>query len=149
MAGMVVVGVQVKVGTVDLSDLVTGLPDLSRGEPERVEATGLNDTMRVYVNGIRDIGDSLALECKYSLTEYQSLLALEEANRADNKILIKFTQDNLAFEFDASVSVTYGATEVGGLRKMTVNLTPATEITVGVKEEELSVMSAKKNQVKE
>ena len=124
MAGIVVLGVQVKVGAVDLSNLITGLPELGLGEPERVESTTLNNPMRTYVNGIRDIGDSLAVECLYS-------------------------QDNLAFEFDASVSVTYGASEVGGLKKMTVNLTPATEITVGVKEEELSVMSAKKNQVKE
>lgn len=149
MTGIVVLGVQVKVGAVDLSNLVTGLPELGLGEPERVESTTLNNPMRTYVNGIRDIGDSLAIECLYSLTEYQNLLALEKANQSSNKILIKFTQDNLAFEFDASVSVTYGASEVGGLKKMTVNLTPATEITVGVKEEELSVMSAKKNQVKE
>ena len=43
---------------------------------------------------------------------------------------MKFKQDSLTFTFSASVSVTYVASEVGGLRKMTVNLTPASEITV-------------------
>lgn len=124
----VVKGIAVTVGEVDLSNLILGLPDLSRGEPEKVEATTLNDESRVYVPGIRDLGDSLAIDCVYTAEKFGALLDLEDG--AAKKVSIKFKQDNLTFSFSASVSVAYVASEVGGLRKMTVNLTPASMITV-------------------
>lgn len=124
----VVKGIAVTVGEVDLSNLILGLPDLSRGEPEKVEATTLNDESRVYVPGIRDLGDSLAIDCVYTAEKFGVLLDLEDG--AAKKVSIKFKQDNLTFSFSASVSVAYVASEVGGLRKMTVNLTPASMITV-------------------
>lgn len=139
----VVLGVDVSVGEVDLSNLVTGLPELGRGEAERLDATTLNDSTRKYVNGIKDLGDSLAIECLYSLTEYQALLALEVANNDNNAITIKFTQDNLAFEFTASVTVTYGASEVNGLKRMTINLTPSSDVTIAVKSDDALKIATK------
>ena len=124
----VVKGVHVTVGGTDLSELILGLPDLSKGEPEKVEATTLNDEARVYVPGIRDLGDSLAIECLYTTEKFGTLSELEDGTAKE--VSIKFKQDSLTFTFSASVSVTYVASEVGGLRKMTVNLTPASEITV-------------------
>ena len=66
----VVKGVQVTVGGTDLSELILGLPDLSKGECEKVEATTLNDEARVYVPGIRDLWDSLASECLYTTERF-------------------------------------------------------------------------------
>ena len=127
-------GVDFKIGDLDLSDVVTGLPEIGNGEKEKVECTTLNDQTRQYIGGISGGMDAMSIECLYDNTKYMALVALEKANKNDNKVTIKFTADGLQFAFDANVAVNYGASEVNGLRTMTVQVTPTSAITITTEE---------------
>lgn len=127
-------GVDFKIGDLDLSDVVTGLPEIGNGEKEKVECTTLNDSTRQYIGGISGGMDAMSIECLYDNTKYMALVALEKANKNDNKVTIKFTADGLQFAFDANVAVNYGASEVNGLRTMTVQVTPTSAITITTEE---------------
>jgi hypothetical protein len=127
---LLALGVEFKIGELDLSDLVTGLPEIGNGEKEKVEVTTLNDSTRQYIGGISGGMDAMSVECHYDNEKYMALVALEKANGNDNKVTIKFTQDGLQFAFDANVAVNYGASEINGVRSMTVQVTPTSEIAI-------------------
>ena len=112
---MLALGVEFKIGELDLSDVVTGLPEIGNGEKEKVACTTLNDSTRQYIGGISGGMDAMSIECHYDNTKYMALVALEKANANNNKVTIKFTADGLKFAFDANVAVNYGASEVNGL----------------------------------
>ena len=131
---LLALGVDFKIGDLDLSDVVTGLPEIGNGEKEKVECTTLNDQTRQYIGGISGGMDAMSIECLYDNTKYMALVALEKANANDNKVTIKFTADGLQFAFDANVAVNYGASEVNGLRTMTVQVTPTSEIVITTEE---------------
>lgn len=127
---LLALGVEFKIGELDLSDVVTGLPEIGNGEKEKVECTTLNDQTRQYIGGISGGMDAMSIECHYEKEKYMALVALEKANGNDNKVTIKFTSDGLQFAFDANVAVNYGASEVNGLRSMTVQVTPTSPIAI-------------------
>lgn len=127
---LLALGVEFKIGELDLSDLVTGLPEIGNGEKEKVEVTTLNDQTRQYIGGISGGMDAMSIECHYDNEKYMALVALEKANANNNKVTIKFTQDGLQFAFDANVAVNYGASEINGVRSMTVQVTPTSEIAI-------------------
>lgn len=129
---LLALGVDFKIGDLDLSDVVTGLPEIGNGEKEKVECTTLNDQTRQYIGGISGGMDAMSIECLYDNTKYMALVELEKANGNENKVTIKFTEDNLQFAFDANVAVNYGASEVNGLRTMTVQVTPTSPIAITV-----------------
>lgn len=131
---LLALGVDFKIGDLDLSDVVTGLPEIGNGEKEKVECTTLNDSTRQYIGGISGGMDAMSIECLYDNEKYMALVALEKANANDNKVTIKFTADGLQFAFDANVAVNYGASEVNGLRTMTVQVTPTSEIAITTEE---------------
>lgn len=131
---LLALGVEFKIGDLDLSDVVTGLPEIGNGEKEKVECTTLNDQTRQYIGGISGGMDAMSIECHYDNTKYMALVALEKANGNDNKVTIKFTSDGLQFAFDANVAVNYGASEVNGLRTMTVQVTPTSPIAITTEE---------------
>lgn len=131
---LLALGVDFKIGDLDLSDVVTGLPEIGNGEKEKVECTTLNDQTRQYIGGISGGMDAMSIECLYDNEKYMALVALEKANANDNKVTIKFTADGLQFAFDANVAVNYGASEVNGLRTMTVQVTPTSEIAITTEE---------------
>ena len=131
---LLALGVDFKIGDLDLSDVVTGLPEIGNGEKEKVECTTLNDSTRQYIGGISGGMDAMSIECLYDNTKYMALVALEKANKNDNKVTIKFTADGLQFAFDANVAVNYGASEVNGLRTMTVQVTQTSPIAITTEE---------------
>ena len=131
---LLALGVDFKIGDLDLSDVVTGLPEIGNGEKEKVECTTLNDQTRQYIGGISGGMDAMSIECLYDNTKYMALVQLEKANANDNKVTIKFTADGLQFAFDANVAVNYGASEVNGLRTMTVQVTPTSPIAITTEE---------------
>ena len=131
---LLALGVDFKIGDLDLSDVVTGLPEIGNGEKEKVECTTLNDQTRQYIGGISGGMDAMSIECLYDNTKYMALVQLEKANKNDNKVTIKFTADGLQFAFDANVAVNYGASEVNGLRTMTVQVTPTSPIAITTEE---------------
>lgn len=114
----------------ELKDLLS-TPDLGIGDPEKVEVTTLADDTRRYINGLKDIGDSLEFEFNYVAGEGESYAKLAEAQ--DAKEVKKFKvelPDGLSFAFDAMVAVKITGAAVGEQVKFTLNLTPYSTITV-------------------
>ena len=114
----------------ELKDLLS-TPDLGIGDPEKVEVTTLADDTRRYINGLKDVGDSLEFEFNYVAGAEESYAKLRTAQ--DAKEVHKFKvelPDGLSFSFDAMVSVKITGAAVGEQIKFTLNLTPYSAIEV-------------------
>ena len=114
----------------ELKDLLS-TPDLGIGDPEKVEVTTLADDTRRYINGLKDVGDSLEFEFNYVAGPEESYAKLQAAQ--DGKEVHKFKvelPDGLSFSFDAMVSVKITGAAVGEQIKFTLNLTPYSAIEV-------------------
>lgn len=114
----------------ELKDLLS-TPDLGIGDPEKIEVTTLADDTRRYINGLKDVGDSLEFEFNYVAGAEESYAKLQAAQ--DGKQVHKFKvelPDGLSFSFDAMVAVKITGAAVGEQLKFTLNLTPYSEITV-------------------
>lgn len=114
----------------ELKDLLS-TPDLGIGDPEKVEVTNLADDTRRYINGLKDIGDSLEFEFNYvagTEESYAKLAAAQDGKQVHNfKVELP---DGLSFEFEAMASVKITGAAVGEQVKFTLNLTPYSAITV-------------------
>ena len=114
-------------GDENLIDLLS-TPDLGVGDPEKVEVTNLQDGTRRYVNGLKDVGDSLEFEFNYTTDGYAKLKEIEESKQIYTyKVVLP---DKLCFKFDAALSVKVTGAAVGEQVKMTINLTPYSIIDV-------------------
>lgn len=114
----------------ELKDLLS-TPDLGIGDPEKIEVTTLADDTRRYINGLKDVGDSLEFEFNYVAGEQESYAKLQAVQ--DAKEVKKFKvelPDGLSFSFDAMVAVKITGAAVGEQLKFTLNLTPYSAITV-------------------
>lgn len=60
---------------------ITEYPDLG-GEKEKIDVTTLSDTKKRTINGIEDTGD-LQFKAWYEKTDYEKLLAIQEAETVD------------------------------------------------------------------
>ncbi|MBP3922079.1 MAG: hypothetical protein J6D27_03850 [Ruminiclostridium sp.] len=113
-------------------------PDMG-GDPEKVEVTNLNDSMRRYVRGIKDPGDlefgfyynsaeenPNATENEVS-TSYATLRALDTAGTSVWYILVY--PDGTGFKWKGSVSVKRSAAEVNGVLAFTLRTMCETELT--------------------
>ena len=115
-------------GDENLIDLLT-TPDLGIGDPEKVEVTNLQDGTRRYINGIKDVGDSLEFEFNYTTDGYNTLKEIEGSKEI--YIYKVVLPDELCFEFEAALSTKITGAAVGEQIKMTINLTPYSAIKVG------------------
>ena len=114
----------------ELKDLLS-TPDLGIGDPEKVEVTTLADDTRRYINGLKDVGDTLEFEFNYVAGAEESYAKLQAAQ--DGKQVHKFKvelPDGLSFSFDAMVAVKITGAAVGEQIKFTLNLTPYSAIEV-------------------
>lgn len=114
----------------ELKDLLS-TPDLGIGDPEKVEVTTLADDTRRYINGLKDVGDSLEFEFNYVAgpeESYAKLQAVQDAKEV-HKFKVELP-DGLSFSFDAMASVKITGAAVGEQIKFTLNLTPYSAITV-------------------
>lgn len=115
-------------GDENLIDLLS-TPDLGIGDPEKVEVTNLQDGTRRYINGLKDVGDSLEFEFNYTTDGYGKLKEIEESKEI--YIYKVVLPDELCFEFEAALSTKITGAAVGEQIKMTINLTPYSSIKVG------------------
>ena len=72
-----------KVGASEFEKLIdiTQYPDLG-GAKEKIDVTTLSDTKKRTINGIEDVSD-LEFTAWYEKADYEKLLALEKAGKAD------------------------------------------------------------------
>lgn len=125
-------------GDENLTDLLS-TPDLGVGDAEKIEVTNLQDGTRRYINGIKDVGDSLEFEFNYTTDGYEKLKEIEDSKEIYTyKVVLpgeNNVEDGLCFEFKAALSTKIAGAAVGEQIKMTINLTPYSAIKVGQYEE--------------
>ena len=61
---IITAGTKLYMNEEELSGMLS-TPDLSEGEPEKIEVTTLADSSKRYINGLRDLGDGLEFEFNY------------------------------------------------------------------------------------
>lgn len=126
---IITAGTKLMMGEEELTGLLS-TPDLSQGEPEKIEVTTLGDHAKRYINGLKDIGDSLEFEFNYESDKESSYYKLKAVPADQTREFAIVLPDGLSFEFEAYVSVRLAAAAVGEQLKFTLGLTPAGEITV-------------------
>lgn len=126
---IITAGTKLMMGEEELTGLLS-TPDLSQGEPEKIEVTTLGDHAKRYINGLKDIGDSLEFEFNYESDKESSYYKLKAVPADQTKEFAIVLPDGLSFGFEAYVSVRLAAAAVGEQLKFTLGLTPAGEITV-------------------
>ncbi len=126
---IITAGTKLMMGEEELTGLLS-TPDLSQGEPEKIEVTTLADHSKRYINGLKDIGDSLEFEFNYESDKESSYYKLKAVPAEETREFAIVLPDGLSFGFEAYVSVRLAAAAVGEQLKFTLGLTPAGEITV-------------------
>lgn len=126
---IITAGTKLMMGEEELTGLLS-TPDLSQGEPEKIEVTTLGDHSKRYINGLKDIGDSLEFEFNYESDKESSYYKLKAVPADQTREFAIVLPDGLSFGFEAYVSVRLAAAAVGEQLKFTLGLTPAGEITV-------------------
>lgn len=110
------------------------------GAPNLLDATTLSNKMRVYINGIQDLGDGLPFTANYDPTEYQTLKALEGQQ---NQYALWFggtetggvlTPDGSMgkFSWTGELSVYVDEAGVDEVEEMQITIAPSTDITFEV-----------------
>lgn len=127
-------GTKLFMGEEGSKEQLTGLlstPELSEGEPEKLEVTTLEDSSKRYINGLKDLGEGLEFEFNYESqadSSYYKLRTVEESKNTE-KFTVEFP-DGLSFSFEAYVSTKFSGASVGEQIKFTASLTPASAITM-------------------
>lgn len=106
------------------------LPDMGV-DPEKVENTCLEDSVKQYENGIGDVGD-MAYKFKYDNTSdasaYRILRAIEESGEpASFKETLK---DGTTTEFDAQVAVKRNGAGVNGAMEFTASMSLQSDLKI-------------------
>ena len=111
--------------------------------PEALETTTLEDYMRTYIPGIKELpSGGLEFKANYELADYQTLIALEgvETNFAvwyggtENATthIVTPTGDLGQWSFKGYLSVTPDELEVNGVREMTITIMPSSVMSFSV-----------------
>lgn len=111
-------------------DFLMEVPEMG-GDPEKVEVTTLKDSVKKYINGVRDLGD-LAFKFLYDnstvTSNYRVLKGLQ-----NNNTLATFKveyPDGTAHEFDAYVSAKMDSAAVNAAMTFTASMSLQSDITV-------------------
>ena len=79
MSGIISKGITLSYGDTELTNLME-IPELG-GETEAVEITTLADAAHMYVDGIKNYGDSLAFKFLYEETQFITLNGLTDSQQ--------------------------------------------------------------------
>ena len=124
------------------STLVNGVK--SMGEisetTNKIEVTTLADEAQKFINGIKSYGDAISFTCVYDKAQYLKVRAMQ--NNAEHAVEIKYA-DGLTITFQAYVSTTLSGVEVDSAHEYTIELTPASAITIADGAEALSAKATK------
>ena len=93
----------------------------------KIEVTTLADEAQKFINGIKSYGDAISFTCVYDKAQYLKVRAMQ--NNAEHAVEIKYA-DGLTIAFSAFVSTTLSGVEVDAAHEFTIELTPASAITI-------------------
>lgn len=106
------------------------VPELG-GDPEKVEVTTLSDTVKKYINGVKDLGD-LAFKFLYdnetTTSNYRVLKGLQDSNEVTT-FKVEYP-DGTGHEFEAFVNVKMDAAAVNAAMTFTASMSLQSDITV-------------------
>ena len=106
----------------------------------KIEVTTLADEAQKFINGIKSYGDAISFTCVYDKAEYLKVRAMQ--NNAEHAVEIKYA-DGLKITFQAYVATTLSGVEVDSAHEFTIELTPASAITIVDGAESLSAKATK------
>lgn len=109
----------------DLTNLQE-IPDLG-GSADSVEVTTLDDAAHMYINGLKDYGDSLDFTFLYDKTQFTTLNGL--SGTISWKVTFPGTSA-ATFTFDGESSVKINSVGVNDAITYTLSVKPSTAITV-------------------
>lgn len=110
-------------------DVIEGMqstPELSEAT-EKIETTDLSHSNKTYINGLKDFGDALSFGFVYDKTQFMKVRELQDNEKHEAVITYP---DGLKVEFEAMVAVILSGAEVNSILTYTVELTPASDITI-------------------
>lgn len=93
----------------------------------KIEVTTLADEAQKFINGIKSYGDAISFTCVYDKAQYLKVRAMQ--NNAEHAVEIKYA-DGLTITFQAYVATTLSGVEVDSAHEYTIELTPASAITI-------------------
>lgn len=106
------------------------VPELG-GDPEKIEVTTLSDSVKKYINGVRDLGDltfKFLYDNETTTSNYRILKGLQDANKAAS-FKVEYP-DGTGHEFTAFVNVKMDAAEVNAAMTFTASMSLQSDITV-------------------
>lgn len=122
MSGVLSKGITLSYGEKALTDLME-IPELG-GETEAVEITTLADAAHMYMDGIKNYGDSLAFKFLYEEEQFITLNALTGSQNW--KVTLP---DGATCSFGGSSSVKLDGVGVNAALTYTLSIKPNTEMT--------------------
>ena len=124
MAGVLSKGITLSYGENVLTNLME-IPELG-GDSEAVEVTTLQDAAHMYIDGIKNYGDSLAFKFLYEETQFSTLNALKETQTW--KVTLP---DGATCSFGGTCSVKLDGAAVNTALTYTLAIKPNSEMTWG------------------
>ncbi len=116
-------GITLSYGDKALTNLLE-IPDLGVADVERIEITTLADASRKYMDGLKDLGESLEFKFIYEKTQFETLNELSGSQKW--KITLP---DSATCSWDGSCSVRLDGVGIGAAMTYTLIVRPDTEFT--------------------
>lgn len=124
MAGVLSKGITLSYGENVLTNLME-IPELG-GDSEAVEVTTLQDAAHMYIDGIKNYGDSLAFKFLYEETQFSTLNGLKDSQTW--KVTLP---DGATCSFGGTCSVKLDGAAVNTALTYTLAIKPNSEMTWG------------------
>lgn len=121
MAGVISKGITLSYGDKELTNLQE-IPELG-GEVEAIEVTTLADAAHMYVDGIKNYGDSLAFKFLYEETQFTTLNGLKDSQSW--KVTLP---DGATCSFGGTCSVKLDGVGVNAALTYTLSIKPNSEM---------------------
>ena len=114
-------GITLSYGENELTNLME-IPELG-GDTEAIEITTLADAAHMYIDGIKNYGDSLAFKFLYEETQFMTLNGLTESQNWKVSL-----PDGATCSFGGTCSVKLDGVGVNAALTYTLNIKPNTEM---------------------
>ena len=121
MAGIISKGITLSYGENKLTNLQE-IPDLG-GATEAIEITTLADAAHMYIDGLKDYGDSLEFKFLYEEAQFTTLNSLNESQNWKVEL-----PDGAACSFGGTCSVKLDGVGVGAALTYTLAIKPNSEM---------------------
>lgn len=103
-------------------------PDLGEGVPSKIEVTNLSDSSQRFIDGIREVADSLEFTCIYEKGATGNFATLS-ALKTEQFWTVEYP-DGMKIKFKGTCTCTMSGAEVNGALQFVLGVTPTSAITI-------------------